>query len=164
MRIYPRFRAFWPFHCWKKSALFCAFTVLNRAVWGEFFEVFFSRSLSTRDGFLTIPNEGFAGFTPCTCVFARIFVSFDPFLAGRKVPFFVPLQCSLSLWRGLYIKAMLGVNFSKFFPRFFCSQDGFLTLREGEAAPSNSGTCILTLVFTYFDPFIAGRKMPFFVP
>ena len=89
---------------------------LNGAILGEFFEVFF-RSLSTRDGFLTIPNDDLAGFTPGTCVFARSFVPFNPFMVERKVPFLVPLQCSLSLCiGGLYIKAMLKVNFSKFFP------------------------------------------------
>ena len=36
---------------------------IYRVVLGEFFEVF-SRSLSTRDGFLTLPNEQLEGFTP----------------------------------------------------------------------------------------------------
>ena len=62
---------------------------------------------------------------------------------------------------GLY-RAFLSEFFEVFF-RFLCSQDGFLTLREGEAAPSNSGTCILTFVFMHFDAFIAGRKMLFLV-
>ena len=57
---------------------------------------------------------------------------------------------------------MLGVIFQSVFFRFLSTRDGFLTLREGEAAHSNSGTCILTLVFMHFDPFITGRKMPFF--
>ena len=65
----------------------------------NFFEVFF-RSLSTRDGFLTIPNDDLAGFTPGACVFTLVFVPFDTFIVGRKVPFFVLLQCSPSLWGG----------------------------------------------------------------
>ena len=80
---------------------------------GAFFEVFF-HSLSTRDGFLTLPNDDLAGFTPGTCVFARIFVPFDPFVVGRKVPFFVHLQCSLS--RGAIYKGHIG---SEFFEVFF---------------------------------------------
>ena len=56
------------------------------------------------------------------------------------------------------------MNYQKKKVRFFCSQDGFLTPREGEAAPSDSGVCILTLIFTPFDPFMTGRKMPLFVP
>ena len=64
---------------------------LYRPFLGEFFEVF-SRSLSTQDGFLTLPNDDLAGFTLCTCIFAFAFV---PFVVGRKVPFFVPLQCSV---------------------------------------------------------------------
>ena len=56
------------------------------------FSKFFSRSLSTQDGFLTLPNDDLAGFTLCTCIFAFAFV---PFVVGRKVPFFVPLQCSV---------------------------------------------------------------------
>ena len=59
---------------------------------------------------------------------------------------------------------MLGVNFSWFFFPFPLLSGWISNPREGEAAPSNSGTCILTLVFMHFDPFIAGRKMPFFVP
>ena len=78
-----------------------AYMGLYRAFWGECFEDFF-RSLSTRDGFLTLPNDDLAGFTPGTCVFTLIFVPFDPFAVGRKVPFFVPLQCSLSLSLSLY--------------------------------------------------------------
>ena len=59
------------------------------------------------------------------------------------------------------MKAMLGVNFSKFFFRSFCSQDGFLTLREGEAALSNSGTCILTLVFMHLTLLSQEEKCSF---
>ena len=62
---------------------------------GDFFEVFFPRSLSTRDGFLTLPNDDLAGFTSGTCVLALIFVPFDPLVVGRKLPIFVPLQYSL---------------------------------------------------------------------
>ena len=123
----------------------------------------FFLSLSTQDGFTTIPNDDLAGFTLGTCVFTLAFVPFDPFVVGRKVPFFVPLQCSLYV-RGLYIKAMSGVNFRSFFFRFLCSQDGFLTLREGEAAPSEPGTCMFALIFEPFDPFVVGRKVPFSVP
>ena len=65
---------------------------------GVNFSKFFSRSFSTRDGFLTLPNDDLAGFNRGTCVFGLIFVPFNPFAAGRKVPFFVPLQCSLSLY------------------------------------------------------------------
>ena len=54
---------------------------------GEFFEVFF-RSLSTRDGFLTLPNEDLAGFTSGACVFTLIFVPFDSFMVYEKFHFF----------------------------------------------------------------------------
>ena len=56
------------------------------------FSGFFLRSLSTQNGFLTIPNDDLAGFTPDTCVFAPISVPFDPFIVGRKVPFIVGRQ------------------------------------------------------------------------
>ena len=65
MRICSHFH---PFGGWKKSALFvplrCSlYGGLYRAILGEFFEAFF-RSLSTRDGFLTLPNDDLAGFAP----------------------------------------------------------------------------------------------------
>ena len=67
-----------------------AYMGLYRAFWGECFEDFF-RSLSTRDGFLTLPNDDLAGFTPGTCVFALIFMLFNPFTAGRRLLFFMAL-------------------------------------------------------------------------
>ena len=81
---------------------------------GAFFEDFF-RSLSTRDGFLTLLNDDLAGFTPGTCVFTLIFVPFDPFIVGRKVPFFVPLLCSLSMEGAIY-KGHVGSEFFEVFP------------------------------------------------
>ena len=73
------------------------------------FSKFLFRSLSTRDGFPTILNEDLAGFTPCTCIFALVFVPFDSFVVGRKVPFFVPLQEAIN-------KGHVG---SEFFEVFF---------------------------------------------
>ena len=125
------------------------------------FSKFSPRSLSTRDGFLTIPNDDLAGFTLCTCVFALIFVPFDPFMVGRKVPFFVPLQCALYIG-GLY--RAIWVNFSKVFFPFPLLSGWIPSPLGGEAAPSNSGTCILTLIFTPFGPFMKRIKMPFLVP
>ena len=53
------------------------------------------------------------------------------------------------------------VNFSKFFFRFFCSQDGFRTLREGKIAPSKPGTCMFALIFVPFDLLWLEEKCPF---
>ena len=69
-------------------------TGLYRAFWGEFFKVF-SRSFCSQDGFLTLRDGELAPSEPC--MRALIVVPFDPFIVGRKVPLFVPLQCSLSI-------------------------------------------------------------------
>ena len=53
----------------------------------------FFRSLSTRDGFLTLRNDDLTALTPWTRMSARIFTSFGPFKAGSKVPLFVPSPC-----------------------------------------------------------------------
>ena len=77
---------------------FCVFTVfsiygrLNRAFWVNFSK-FFSRSLSTRGGFSTLPNEDLAGFTPCVCIFAPVLLAFGPFMMGRRMPVFRALPC-----------------------------------------------------------------------
>ena len=80
------FREFWilysEWHIWGG---------LYRQFVAEFFEVFFL-SISTQDGFITIPNDNLAGFTPVLCVVSLIFVPFDPFVVGRKVP-----NCALSM-------------------------------------------------------------------
>ena len=69
--------------------------------------------------------------------------------------------------KGLYIKTMLGVNVSGITICFRCSQDGFITLMDGEAAPSESVKCIhilFALIFVPFYPSVVGRKVLFFVP
>ena len=65
---------------------------------------------------------------------------------------------------GAIYKGHVGSEFFEVFFRSFCSQDGFLILREGELAPSEPGTCMFALIFVPFDPSVVGRKVPFFVP
>ena len=96
------------------------------AILGDFFEVFF-RSLSTRDGFLTLPNDDSAGSTPGTCVFSCLLTLLR---LEEKCPFLC-LYSALSLWRGLYIKAMLGVNFSRFFFLSFPLLSGWIPNPQG---------------------------------
>ena len=90
------------------------------------FSKFFFRFLSTRDGFLSLPKEDLAASPPGTCVFTLVFVPFDPFIVGRKVPFLCLYSALSSLHKGLYIKAMLGVNFRRFvFPVSFALRMDF---------------------------------------
>ena len=81
---------------------------------GMNFSKFFSRSLSTRDGLLTLPNDDLAGFIPSMCVFARIFVPTDPFMPGKKCPFLCLYSALYITGGGLY-KAFLGEFFEVFF-------------------------------------------------
>ena len=64
---------------------------------GEFFEVCF-RSLSIREEFLSLSKEDLAASLSGTIVFTLVFVPFDPFVVGRKVPF-------LCLYSALYGEA-----------------------------------------------------------
>ena len=57
------------------------------------FSKFFFRSLSTRGGFSTLPNEDLADFTPCMCIFALVLLAFGPFMVGRRMPVFRALPC-----------------------------------------------------------------------
>ena len=51
------------------------------------FPKFFFRSLSTRDGFLTILKDDLAGFTPGTCVLTHISCLLTLSLLEEKCPF-----------------------------------------------------------------------------
>ena len=96
----------------------------------------------------------------CALRFAFVFVAFDPFMVGRKVPFFVPLQCSL--YRGGYI-GHFGVNFSKFLFRSLSTRDGFLPFPNDDLAAFTPCACIFALILP-FGPFMVGRKVPFLFP
>ena len=86
----------------EKCPFLCLYSALSigelyRAFGGELFEAFFPFPFDSGDGFLTLPNEDLAGFTPGTCVFALIFMPFGPLVAGRKVPFFFTHLLCVSL-------------------------------------------------------------------
>ena len=86
---------------------------------------------------------------------------FDPFMVEEKCLFcaFTVFSIPLSM-KGVY-KGRVG---GEVFFRSFCSQDGFLTLREGEAAPCKSGACMFSLILVHFNPFIVGKKSALVVP
>ena len=96
-----RFHAFWLFYRRKKNAFSRALTVLliirgyigDTGQFGVNFPKFFSRSLSTLDGFLTIQKDDLASFTPCTLRICPHFCGFWPLHCGKKNASFSCLYC-----------------------------------------------------------------------
>ena len=50
-------------------------------------------SLSTRGGFLTLPNDDLTGLILCVCISALVLLAFGPFMVGRRMPVFRALPC-----------------------------------------------------------------------